>query len=293
MPRIYWPFALAMTLMIGLGVNHVVEAIADWHLHDMHVYRDAALRLREGGPLYGGDVTPLNAYRYAPWFAYAWVPLTYLPEQVVKIGWSVLLLAGTYLCVRPLLRLDMPHVATFVFFAPILFAISSGGNIQPVMIAALYGLSRKWGWVAVGLAGSLKVVPLAYCAVFIAQRRWWSVVGAVTLTLVLWAPVLWMPVDPVTLDAGRASVLGWPWLGTLAAGAALYLAARSSEWTGLASGVAGLLALPRFFVYELALLLVSVNRVELHPRQVRSSDRTDARGVDPDIKFELVTRGEG
>src|SRR5687767_6112377 len=93
-----WPFWVVVALVVGIGVNNVVQAVVDWHLHDMNVYRDAARRIVAGEPLYGGDVTPLNAYRYAPWFAYAWIPLAALPDTVVDIIWSLLLLAGSAAC---------------------------------------------------------------------------------------------------------------------------------------------------------------------------------------------------
>ena len=98
-----WRYArlIAIAVIVAIGVNSIVYAIFDWHLADMHVYQDAALRIRAGEPLYGGDVDALSAYRYAPWFAYAWVPLTYLPQAVIDVGWSVFLLAGSALALWP------------------------------------------------------------------------------------------------------------------------------------------------------------------------------------------------
>src|SRR5688572_27061268 len=102
-----WRFArlIAIAVIVAIGVNSIVYAIFDWHLADMHVYQDAALRIRAGEPLYGGDVDALSAYRYAPWFAYAWVPLTYLPQIVIDVGWSIFLLAGSALALWPGIRL--------------------------------------------------------------------------------------------------------------------------------------------------------------------------------------------
>lgn len=259
LPRIHWPFALAMTVIVAIGANSVQEAVSDWHLHDMNVYRDAAERLIAGEPLYsGGD--PLSAYRYAPWFAYAWVPLALLPDGLVNVGWSALMLAASAWVLWQLRGTSIEHIAVIAFFGPILFGISAIGNVQPLMVAGLmWGLSTRWGWIIVGLAASLKVAPIAFCAVFIARRQWWGVVGAVGLAGALWLPIVLYDVDPVTLDAGAASVVGWPWLGLVAAFVALWFAAKRSEWTGLASALAAVLALPRFFVYELTILLVPLH----------------------------------
>lgn len=277
-----WPFFIALTLLIGIGVNNVAEGIADWHLHDMHVYHDAAMRLRSGDVLYGGGVDANTAYRYAPWFAWAWQPLTFLPDVVVQIGWSVALLAATALATASLWHPNRASILLMLLFAPLLFGISTGGNVQALMLAALvWGIPRRWGWLAVGLAGSLKVVPLAYCVVFIAQRRWWQAAGAVALAAALWAPVLWMTIEPITFAAGPARTLATPIWITLAASAgigALLLATVRSRYTALAAGIAAVLALPRLFVYELALLLPAGGA--LGGATAHSADPIDRRHAD-------------
>lgn len=253
-----WPKAVAITVLLAVGVNHVVEAVADWHLHDLHVYADAAERLLAGDELYGGDVNPLNAYRYAPWFAYAFIPLALLPDPVLWVGWSILLLAGSIAALWGL-GYSFEGRVLLLAFAPILFAISAGGNVQALMVAGLaWGLSTKWGWLAVGLAASLKIVPIAFVAVFIAQRRWRQAIASAAVAGLLWLPILAFRVDPVTWDAGLARTLPTPvWLvqAALAAGATLWLAWRRSPLTTLAAGTAAVLALPRLFIYEATMLI--------------------------------------
>jgi hypothetical protein len=264
--RTNWAFLLALTLMTAIGAVYVGEAITGWDLLDMSAYQAAAMRIRDGDVLYGGNVHLNSAYRYAPWFAYAWVPLTYLPEAVVRVGWSALLLIGAALSVRPLARATKARVLLFILFAPLMFGAASGGNVQPLMIGALvWGLSTRWGWLAVGFAASLKLIPLAFCAVFIAERRWWQAVGAVALTGLLWAPLLLMPVDPITFETGLARMLPTPlWIMVPALGAvtALTFAARRSPHTPLAAAMAAVMALPRLFVYEIAILLPAVPQGE-------------------------------
>jgi len=271
--RADWVFILTAILLMAIGAVYIGEGFAEWDLLDMSAYRDAAMRIRAGEVLYGGDVHLNSAYRYAPWFAYAWVPLTYLPDAVVRIGWSGLLLLGAALSVRPLFRRTRASVLLLILFAPLMFGTATGGNVQPLMIGALvWGLSTRWGWLAVGFAASLKLIPLAFCAVFIAERRWWQAVGAVALTSVLWLPVVWMPIEAVTFETGLARMLPTPlWLLVPAIGAAVALtfAARRSRHTALAAAMAGVLALPRLFVYEIALLLPAVPR-QSHPTASRS-----------------------
>lgn len=260
--RAEWPYLVTLTLLAALGAVSIAEGVTNWHLLDMSAYRDAALRIREGDVLYGGDVHFNSAYRYAPWFAYAWVPLTYLPDAAVRVGWSALLLIGAAFAVRPLMHRSKASLLGLLLFAPMMFGTVTGGNVQPLMIGALVvGLSTRWGWLAIGFAASLKLIPLAFCAVFIAQRRWWQLVGAVGATALLWLPVVWMPVEPITFDTGLARMLPWPlWVLVPAGGAAVALAfaVRGSAYTPLAAACAAIIALPRMFVYEIAILLPAV-----------------------------------
>ena len=82
-------------ILIAVGISQIFFAIRDWPLHDMDVYLAAARRLRDGETLYLSGDLAINSYWYAPWYAAAWVPLTFLPREVVAIGWSAVLLAAT------------------------------------------------------------------------------------------------------------------------------------------------------------------------------------------------------
>ncbi|MGI8929495.1 MAG: glycosyltransferase 87 family protein [Candidatus Limnocylindrales bacterium] len=258
-----WRYArlVAIAVIVAIGVNSIVWAIADWHLADMHVYQDAALRIRAGEPLYGGDVDSLSAYRYAPWFAYAWVPLTYLPQGMIDFGWSVFLVTGSALAIWASLRGGgHSRVLLALVMAPILFGISAIGNVQGPMLALLMiGLPRRWAGLAVGVAASLKLAPLILALIFLAQRRWWQFLTAVATTTVLWLPAVWMAIDPVTFDSGLARTLPQPlWLAVAAVGliSATALAWKRSRHVTLAAALAAVLAIPRLFVYDISLLLV-------------------------------------
>ena len=58
-----------------------------WNPADAGAYYDAAARLTAGEPLYL-DIHPEahEVYRYAPWFAYAWIPLAGLPQVDCTMG---------------------------------------------------------------------------------------------------------------------------------------------------------------------------------------------------------------
>lgn len=254
---------VAIAVIVAIGVNLVVWAVADWHLADMHVYQDAAMRVRDGEALYGGDVDALNAYRYAPWFAYAWVPITYLPQPVINLGWSAVLLVASAVAVGAAARTPgSTRWLVVMLMAPILFGISAGGNVQGPMLALLMlGVPRRWAGMAIGVAASLKVVPLLLMLILLAQRRWWQAVAACATAALLWLPVAWMDADPVTFDPGLARTLPEPaWMATalVAASVASVLALRRSRYAAVAASTAAVLALPRLFVYEITLLLTGM-----------------------------------
>ena len=257
---------LVIAILAGVGISSIVFAIGDWHLHDMEVYEAAAWRIRSGEPLYGGDVDALSAYRYAPWFAYAWVPLTYIPPIAVRIGWSALLLVASVLALSPFARGRAMIVV--LLFAPILVGITAIGNVHPAMLAVLvWGLPRRWGGLAVGLAASLKIVPILLVLHFLAERRWWQAGIAAAVAAVLWLPVLAYEIAPISFDPGVARTLPEPaWIAAAlaSAGVATWLGVRRSQYTTLAAAVAALLALPRLFVYEISFVMLGA----LPPRAI-------------------------
>lgn len=271
---------VAIAVIVAIGVNSIVWAIADWHLADMHVYQDAALRIRRGEQLYGGAVDALSAYRYAPWFAYAWVPLTYLPQPIVDVGWSVFLLAGSAFALWPGLREGgRSQLLVLLFMAPILFAISAVGNVHgPVLALLMLGIPRRWAGLAVGFTASLKLIPIVLTLIFVAQRRWWQVVIAVGTAAVLWLPAAFMDAATVTFDPGPARTLPepvWPLVAAAAILGAGVLAWRRSRYVALAAASAAVLAIPRLFVYEISLLLVGTLGLRRHEVPEAGGPRPD------------------
>lgn len=253
---------VALAVIIGVGINHVWWSVADWHLRDMNAYWDAAMRLREGAPLFPpiGNIEASEVYRYSPWFAWLWVPLTYLPRLLVNVGWSVVLLAASAAAVWPLVRRDA-WVAV-AFFLPVLIGISATGNAHALLIAMLVlGVERRTGPLWIAVAASLKVFPALFAVVYLARRQWWRFGATVLLTLALAAPFLLYDLSAYVTDAGGAALLyRWPILFgasvVAALGAALWLGRTRYGW--LAAALAVTLALPRFFLYDITYFMVGV-----------------------------------
>lgn len=263
---------IAITAAV-LGVIVLIGAAASSHVQpDADAYWHAALRLREGQALYGGprgDETEI--YRYAPWFAFAWVPLTYLGQDAAYVVWRGILLAATLLAIWPLLRRPGPASVTLaVLIGGLLVSNLPAANATPLIVGALVaGVRSRAGPLLLGMAGSLKLFPLVLVAGYLAERRWLAVIVATGVTGVLWLSVLAFDL-PLYLQMGSAtfyvggislfavSPLLWLPVAVAAAAIVLRLARSGSRWTWLAAGAAIPLAVPRVWLPDAAYVLIGL-----------------------------------
>jgi hypothetical protein len=263
-----------LAILVGIGVSHVVFAIRDWPLGDMDVYLAAAARLRDGGPLYvPGDVA-VNSFWYAPWYAIAWLPLTYLPREVVAVGWSAVLLAATAAVCWILARESRTAAILALLIGPPLVAVSAGGNVQAIMLLTLLvGLHRKWGPLAVAAAASLKFTPILFVLVYVARREWWRAGASLVLAAVLLVPSYLMGITRAGVQSEAApSLIG---LSPVLYGAVIVIASAvvlvvPPRHAALAAATAAVLALPRLFVYDVTLVASGL-----------AKPITEAEAVDP------------
>ena len=258
---------MVIAAVLGVGISQLVFTFGDWHLSDMGAYWNAGERLRFGEPLYPAleSNEASEVYRYAPWFAWAWAPLTMLPRAVVNVGWSIILLVASAAALLPLVQLRA--WLAVAFFLPILVGISAIGNVQPLVVAMLVlGLERRSGPLWVGVAASLKAVPILFMVTYLGRRQWLKAATATGVTILLVAPMLLHDLSNYPAGAGQAAALAqWPPLYgiVLAIGivASLRLARGRHAW--LASAATTTAAVPRLFVYDVSLLMAAVPRSKL------------------------------
>jgi hypothetical protein len=140
-----------------------------WWSQDTDAYWNAALRLRSGEPLYPvlGNPDASDTYRYAPWFAFLWVPVTFLPQPLVYGAWIVILMAAAAATLWLTLRhWSVAAAMSAVLFGSLLIPAAASGNVQPLLIAALaLGLERRSGPLWIAAAASLKAAPILLVAV--------------------------------------------------------------------------------------------------------------------------------
>ena len=252
-------------LLMGAALNGHVQPDADAYWH-------AALRLRDGQALYGGprgDET--EVYRYAPWFAFAWVPLTYLGQDAAYVVWRGVLLLSTIVAIWPLVRRPTPASVTLaLLLGGLLVTNLPAANVTPLIVGALTaGIRTRLGPVILGLAGSLKLFPLVLVAGYVAERRWRSAAVAMSVGAVLWLHVLAFDLRLYTQIGGpsfylggvsllRVSPLLWIPVAVAAAGVVIALAMRGSPWTWLAAAAAIPGAVPRVWLPDAAYVLIAV-----------------------------------
>ena len=246
-------------LLLAIALLWMASIFPNWGFEDVDAYWDAAIRLRDGEPLYGGVNDPDNyrVFRYAPWFAWLWIPLTYLPRSVAEYLWAGLLGASAIGILLALFRRYQPAAwALGLILAPMLLSLVQVGNIQPLVVAMLgFGISHRSGPLWVGIAASLKAVPILYALVYVARRQWSRVALSVGIAAILVAPMLLSDLSGYTSDPGRSfsiyyfvSPLAWLIAAIGSSIAAILLAWRRSPYVWLAIAVAVMLVAPRSHV---------------------------------------------
>ena len=240
---------------------------------DVTAYWNAAERLREGETLYAaGAANASDLYRYAPWFAFAWIPLTYLPFEAVASAWVGLMVAAALISTIPLLRLGPTGWAAFAFFMPLQLQGAVFGNVQPLLVLMLmWGANRRSGpiWIAIG--ASLKAVPLALALVYAGRGEWRRAGLAAGLTAVLVVPMLFFDLSGYSTDPGpnQDSLAGVSlFLFVPIAIASLIVTYRLAVTRyGWAAGAFAMIAsLPRLLSYEATFMLVGLANGRRTPR---------------------------
>ena len=225
------------------------------------------MRLRAGEPLYPPvpDPAAVDIFKYAPWFAWMWVPLTYLPKTLVGVGWSAVLVTASAAAIWPVIgrRPSAASLAAGALLGSILIWSAASGNVQPLLVAVLvWTVERRSGPLWIGAAASLKIFPLLYAVVYVGRREWLRAVAAAVAAFVLWAPVLFydlanyqggfgdspspfLAVHPVLYGAGLL----------IAVGVALASAPTRHAWAAAATAV--FVSLPRVSLIDLTHLCVA------------------------------------
>ena len=247
---------LAMLLVI-VAVLLIMRDVLGYPLtSDLRYYLFGAEQIANGANPYGPIPDSQLKYLYAPWFAVALIPATWLPFAIVAVIWHALLAVCAGVSIWPLLkerRLEGTLAAALI--GSFLFHGVWAGQVQPLMVALLVvALPTRWGPVAIGIATSLKVTPLALCVCYAGRGEWGKVAVAVAVAAILWAPALLFDLSQYGIAVMQShSLLGhmpiaWGLVALLALAAAWLLALTRYGW--LAAAALWMAILPRMILYD-------------------------------------------
>jgi hypothetical protein len=242
----------ALAILTAYAAISVAAVLANWHFYDAEGYWQAGMRLRDGQLLYpalASQDAP-EVFRYAPWFAWTWWGLSYLTHDAVMAGW-LLILASAAVYTLWLLPRSLGGALVTLVLAPMLFRAVSQGNVQPLLIALLaFGLTRRSGPIWIGVAASLKFVPLLLASVYAANREYRRAAIAVAVTVVLWLPALAYGLEhyPTTVG-GESFPFGWSTY-VIVGIALLVVFVGPARYRLLAACVAAAFASPRWIPYN-------------------------------------------
>lgn len=230
-------------------------------------YYDAGVHIRTDQPLYFDDGAPFGSevFLFAPWFAWAWVPLSFLPRDLVLAGWVLGMCAATVWAVAPFFRLGLAGIALGSLLGYTLSQGAFWGNVMPLLVGVLiHSHGRRSFPVWVGLAASLKILPILYVWPDLAARRWRRVAVAIGIAAALWAPALLYGLsDYPTGFTPTMSLLwlsGWVWAGVAALAVIAMIAASRTRYRWLATTLAILALYPRLHFHYIGLLGVGLRR---------------------------------
>jgi Glycosyltransferase family 87 len=257
-------------LLFASCIIFVWQIAGNWGFEDVDAYWDAASRIRQGQDLYPAGVDPDNyrVFRYAPWFAWLWVPLTDLPRPLVELAWGGILGVAALAILVGLARLrSAAGWALLLIITPWLLSLVQVGNIQPLVVAMLaFGVSRRSGPLWIAIAASLKAVPILWGLVYLARREWSRIGLAVLVAALLAASFLLYDTSGYVTDPGRSgfslyyyvSPTAWAVGAVIAGAAAFFFAWRRSEWVWPAVAVAAMLIAPRSHITYATYLVIGL-----------------------------------
>ena len=192
-------------LIVVIAALACGAAAATWNLVDFDVYWDAAERLRAGQALYpAGAATDSLTYRYASWFAYAVVPLTFLPKVAVAAAWSAIGIASLVAITWPYLRARSIEAASFglICLTVLVWEVGSGNVGPPLIALIMYTARGRWGPVAIGIFASLKLFPIFYALAYLANGERRRAALALAVALLLGAPTFLEDLSAYPFSAG-------------------------------------------------------------------------------------------
>ena len=247
---------LAMLLVIVAVLLTVADVQRYPLTSDLRYYLFGAEQIANGANPYGPIPGSQLKYLYAPWFAVALIPATWVPFTVAAVIWHAILVACAGLALWPLLKARrLAGVLAAALIGTFLFHGVWAGQVQPLMVALLVvALPTRWGPLAIGIATSLKVTPIVLCVTYAARGEWRKVAIAVVVAAVLWAPALLFDLSQYGIAVMQShSLLGYApvaWATVVAVTLVLAWVLAPTRHAWVAAAALWMAVLPRMILYD-------------------------------------------
>jgi hypothetical protein len=259
-------------LTLAIGADLMRDAVGYWN---------AGQHILNGQPLYFDQGLPFGSevYLFAPWFAWVWAPMTLLPREPVMLSWMVLMCFATYWAASPLFREGT--LSSIGLGCILAYALAWGAlwaNVMPLLVGALiHAHGRRQFPVVVGLAASLKVLPVLYLWPYVVERQWNHVAIGVGIMGILWSPALLYGISGYPTGymptMSLMQVSGWLWAGVAVTASLLAFALRHSKYRWLTTTAAILAIYPRVHLHYIGLF--GVGHARLIPKTVSQASDAD------------------
>ena len=254
-----------IVLLVSL---HAIQWTADasWRWGgDMNAYWNAAVRLDSGQPLFPelSNVNAHSVYRYSAWFAAAWVPLTHLPRDLVTNVWvGLMLISAVALLAVAASRRSFAAWMLALLMAPVLIQSAWYGQVQVLMVLGLvWGLGRPTGPAWIGVAMSMKFLPILFILMYLPNREVRKAAFAVGIGAALTLPTMFFDLTNYPVDAGVTASFWqiapalWAAFALASVGVAAWVANRYPRLAVVAAASAVILASPRIYLDYTSYLL--------------------------------------
>jgi hypothetical protein len=244
-------------LLVTIAVLLIVNDVLRYPLtSDLRYYLFGAEQIASGQSPYDPIPGSVHKYLYAPWFAVALIPATWVPFEIAAVIWTAILAICAVVALWPLLRSRrLEGLLAAALIGAFMFHGVWAGQVHPLMVALLVvGLPRRWGPAAIGVAASLKITPIALCVCYAGRGEWRKVAVAVAVAAVLWAPALLLGASNYGIGVMQShSLLGhapvaFAVVAVLAGVVAWLLAPTRYGW--IAAAAFWMAVLPRMILYD-------------------------------------------
>jgi len=254
-----------IVLLVSLhAIQWTVDASWQWG-GDMNAYWNAAVRLEAGQPLFPhlSDVNAHAVYRYSAWFAAAWVPLTHLPRDLVTNVWvGLMLISAVVLLALAASRRSFAGWILALLLAPVFIQSAWYGQVQVLMVLGLvWGLGRPSGPAWIGVAMSMKFLPILFILMYLPNREIRKAAFAVGIGAALTLPTMFFDLSNYPVDAGVTASFWqiapalWAAFALTSVAVAAWVAIRWPRLAVVASASAVILASPRIYLDYTSYLL--------------------------------------